>query len=159
VVGRLSVQLRLFHCSQPSSKVGRMDRCRIGQYFLCTSSGQPSPPNEPAPPPPPPSTSKAPAFRSSGWTQMDHLTDVKTIVDTESPSVNTQPTRAWTTRWITRRLPASTSFNATASTSRRYATSLANERSSACRGCNPVLENPFRAFAQSKRVWTPRCSI
>ena len=51
----------------------------------------PPPPNEPAPPPPPPSTSKAPAFRSSGWTQMDHLTDVKTIVDTESPSVNTQP--------------------------------------------------------------------
>jgi len=50
----------------------------------------PPPPNEPAPPPPPP-TSKAPAFRSSGWTQMDHLTDVKTIVDTESPSVNIQP--------------------------------------------------------------------
>jgi len=52
----------------------------------------PPPPNEPAPSPPPPTTSKAPAFRSSGWTQMDHLTDVKTIVDTESPSVNTQST-------------------------------------------------------------------
>ena len=56
-------------------------------------SANPPPPDEPVPPPPPPppSTSKAPAFRSSGWTQMDHLTDVKTIVDTESPSVNTQP--------------------------------------------------------------------
>lgn len=51
----------------------------------------PPPPNEPAPPPPPPSTSKVPAFRSSGWAQMDHLTDVRTIVDTDSPSVNAQP--------------------------------------------------------------------
>ena len=47
------------------------------------------PPREPAPSPPL-STSKAPAFRSSGWTRMDHLTDVKTILDTEPPSVNTQ---------------------------------------------------------------------
>ena len=77
----------------PPAKSGGWTSVGSASTSSAPRSANPPPPDEPAPPPPPPpsSTSKAPAFRSSGWTQMDHLTDVKTIVDTESPSVNTQP--------------------------------------------------------------------
>jgi Zinc-finger double-stranded RNA-binding len=79
--------------ANPPAKSGRWNAAGSAGTSSPSLPADPSPPNEPAPtpPPPPPSTNKTPAFRSSGWTQMDHLTDVKTIVDTESPSVNTHP--------------------------------------------------------------------
>lgn len=79
--------------TNPPAKSGGWTAVGSASTSSAPLPANPPPPNEPVPPLPLPSDSNkahAPAFRSSGWTQMDHLTDVKTVVDTESPSIDTQ---------------------------------------------------------------------